>query len=98
MEELRVTPARLRDVAARQSEIGSFMTGLAVGTELSSAGAGLPGLASSAACDFAGSVIDQFHSAVGDELSDHSDKLNIAADRYANTDAELGRRLATYVR
>jgi hypothetical protein len=96
--ELRVVPSRLREVAGRQSEIGSVLSGLAVGTSLSTAAAAMSGMASGEACQLAGSVVDEFHRAIGSELSAHSGNLGVAADRYADTDAELGRRLSKFTR
>lgn len=95
--ELRVNPVRLQAVAAQQSEIASFMSEMAVGTSMAAASAAMPGLDSGQACELAGSVVDQFHRAIADELSEHAAKLGTAADRYTDTDAELGRRLATFV-
>lgn len=95
---LRVDPVRLRSVSAQESEVGSFLTGMAVGTSLSAAAAELSDLASGEACALAGAVVDRFHRTVGGELFDHADKLGVAADRYTDTDAELGRRLAAFTK
>ena len=96
--ELRVAPSRLRTVAEQESAVGSFLSGMAVGTSLSAAAGALPDLASGEACELAGAVVDEFHRVIGGELSDHADRVGTAADRYATTDAELGRRLAKFAR
>jgi hypothetical protein len=90
---LRVDPARLRAAAAAQAEVGAFVSGMATGQAMTSAADAMPGLASGAAAQFAGTVLDGVAGKVCGELSTHSDRLASAADLYSRADEELGQRL-----
>lgn len=90
---LRVDPERLRRAARTQAEVSTFVSAMAVGQTLTTAGSGLPGFQSEAACGLAGSIFDAASTAVHDELSTHSTRLSAAADQYHRMDGELGRRL-----
>jgi hypothetical protein len=54
----------------------------------------MAGLLVEGACHFAGAMFDTAASAVHDELMAHSTRLSSAAERYHQTDGELGRRLS----
>lgn len=90
---LRVDPEHLRTAAAAQTEVGTFVSGMATGQSMASAGAGMSGLLSEGACEFAGVAFDTAAGKVHDELTAHSAKLTAAADRYHRTDEDFGRRL-----
>lgn len=92
---LRVDPARLRTAAAAQSDVGAYVSGMAAGPSLANAGTGMSGLLVEQACQLAGTMFDAAATAVHDELAAHAKKLSAAADRYHQTDGELGRRLGT---
>ncbi|MEV0669363.1 type VII secretion target [Mycobacterium sp. NPDC050441] len=93
---LRVNPESLRNAARAQADVGEFVSGLGAGQSLDSAGAGVAGLLSEGACQFAGSTVDTALSAVRDDLTKHADKLSTAADRYHGIDEEFGRRLRRF--
>jgi Excreted virulence factor EspC, type VII ESX diderm len=63
---------------------------------MTNAGAGMSGLLSEGACQFAGSIVETALSAVHEELTTHSTNLSAAADRYCRMDEELGRRLRKF--
>jgi hypothetical protein len=90
---LRVDPEHLRTAAAAQVKVGTYVSGMATGQSMASAGAGMSGLLSGGACQFAGTAFDTAAGAVHDELAAHSTKLSAAADRYHRTDEDFGRRL-----
>ena len=90
---LRVDPERLRRAAAAQTEVGTFVSGMATGQSMASAATGMSGLLSEGACQFAGATFDTAAGAVHEELTAHSTNLSAAADRYHQIDEELGRRL-----
>jgi len=79
--------------AAAQAEVGTFVSGMATGQSMASAGAGMSGLLSEGACQFAGAAFDTAAGKVHAELSAHSTKLSAAADLYQRTDEDFGRRL-----
>ena len=91
---MRVDPARLRAAAAAQSDVGTYVAAMATGPSMADAGTGMAGLLVEGACRFAGAVFDSAVAAVHDELTAHSMTLSSAADRYQQTDGELGRRLS----
>jgi hypothetical protein len=93
---LRVDPERLRTAAAAQTEVGTFVSDMATGQSITSAGTGMSGLLSEGACQFAGTAFDTAAGAVHEELTAHSAKLSAAADRYHQIDEELGRRLRKF--
>lgn len=90
---LRVDPTQLRTAAAAQTEVGTFVSGMAAGQSMTNAGTGMSGLLTEGACQFAGTIFDTATAAVHEELTAHSTNLSSAADRYHRTDEELGRRL-----
>ena len=90
---MRVDPERLRRAAAAQTEVGTFVSGMAMGQSMASAATGMSGLLSEGACQVAGATFDAAAGAVHEELTAHSTKLSAAADRYQQIDEELGRRL-----
>lgn len=90
---LRVDPAGLRAAAAAQADVGAFVSGMGIGQLLRSAANAMSGLRCGEACEGAGTAFDEVGCTVNDELSEHSDRLSAAADRYRDTDNELGRRL-----
>ena len=83
---LRVDPEHLCTAAAAQAEVGTFVSGMATGQSMASAGAGMSGLLSEGACQFAGAAFDTAAGKVHAELS-------AAADLYQRTDEDFGRRL-----
>jgi len=91
---LRVDPARLRTAATAQSDVGTYVAAMAAGPSMVDAGSGMRGLLVEGACQFAGTMFDAAASAVYEELTAHSRRLSSAADRYHQTDGELGRRLS----
>jgi excreted virulence factor EspC (type VII ESX diderm) len=90
---LRVDPEHLRTAAAAQAKVGTFVSGMATGQSMASAGTGMAGLLSEGACQFAGTAFDTAASAVHDELAAHTTNLSAAADLYHQTDEDFGRRL-----
>jgi hypothetical protein len=90
---LRVDPARLRTAATAQTEVGTFVSGMAAGQSMTNAGSGMSGLLTEGACQFAGTIFDTAATAVHDELTAHSANLASAADQYHRTDREFGDRL-----
>jgi hypothetical protein len=95
---LRVDPGSLRDAARAQTDVGAAVSGMGVGTSMSAAGTGVPGLACAGACEFAGTVIDTALGTVGDELTVHSEKLLRAADLYQQGDERGGQRIGRLIR
>jgi hypothetical protein len=95
-QTLRVDPDRLRSAARAQADVGAFVSGIGAGQSMTTAAAGVSGLLSAGACQFAGSIVDAALDAVHEELASHSDKLSRAADKYHRTDEELGRRLRKF--
>jgi hypothetical protein len=93
---LRVDPTHLRTAAESQAAVSTFVSSMTNGQSMATGGAGMPGLLSGAACQFAGSILDTAASAIHGELTDHSTKLSAAADHYHRTDEELGRRLRKF--
>lgn len=94
---LRVDPERLRSAARAQAEVDTFVSGMAVGQSLATAGGGVSGLTSEAACRFAGSLFDNASTAVHDELTAHTSNLSAAADQYLRMDEGLGSGLRMFV-
>jgi hypothetical protein len=90
---LRVDPRRLREAAHAQAEVSTFVSSMGTGQAMASAGTGMSGLLSEAACQYAGTVFDTAAGAVHDELTAHSANLSAAADHYHRVDEEFGRRL-----
>lgn len=90
---LRVDPARLRTAAIAQTEVSTFVSGMAAGQSMTNAGSGMSGLLTEGACQFAGTIFDTAATAVHDELTAHSANLASAADQYHRTDQEFGDRL-----
>lgn len=90
---LRVDPERLRTAADVQSHVGDFVSGMATGPSLASAGTGMPGLLSESACQFAGMLFDTAADGVHNELMAHSTNLRAAAEQYQRVDEESERRL-----
>lgn len=90
---LRVDPAGLRAAAASQTDAGTFVSAMATGQSLTSAGAGMSGLLCGSACQFVGAVLDAAANSVHDELTSHASNLIAAADRYQHVDEHFGRRL-----
>ncbi|WP_319446732.1 MULTISPECIES: type VII secretion target [unclassified Mycobacterium] len=91
-----VDPTHLRSAAQTQGDVGTFVSGMTNGQSMASGGAGMAGLSSEAACQFAANVLDSAASAVHEELTDHSTKLSAAADHYHRMDEEFGRRLRKF--
>ena len=90
---LRVDPARLRTAAQAQADVGTFVSGMGTGQSMASAGAGMSGLLTATACQFAGTMFDTAASTVHGELKAHSTNLSAAADQYNQVDEEFARRL-----
>ncbi|MDT5075686.1 MAG: hypothetical protein QOJ80_323 [Mycobacterium sp.] len=91
-----VDPTHLRSAAQAQGDVGTFVSGMSNGRSMASGGAGMSGLSSEAACQFAANMLDTAASAVHEELTDHSTKLSAAADHYHRMDEEFGRRLRKF--
>lgn len=90
---LRVDPATLRDAAATETEVGTFVSGMGAGTHLTTAAAGLAELASAAACQRAAELLDATATVVAEDLSAHAERLAQAAERYTTADQMLAQRL-----
>ncbi|WP_157897678.1 type VII secretion target [Mycolicibacterium rutilum] len=90
---LRVDPSKLREVAATQTEVGSFVSSMGTGTQLATAAAAVTELQSAAACQLAAEVLDKTAAVVGKELATHAERLTSAAERYTSTDQALAQRL-----
>jgi Excreted virulence factor EspC, type VII ESX diderm len=90
---LRVDPDRLRASAAAQHDVSAFVGGLAIGQSMATAGAGMAGLQSEAACRLAANLFDTAAGVVSQELTTHAKNLTTAAEHYQRADEELGRRL-----
>ncbi|WP_235654122.1 type VII secretion target [Mycolicibacterium houstonense] len=93
---LRVDAESLRNTARAQSEVGDFISGMAVGQSLTTAGTGVPGLLSEGACQFAGSTMDTALGAVHEDLTEHATRLSTAAEHYHGMDEASGRRLRKF--
>lgn len=93
---LRVDPEHMRTAAAAQVNVGTFVSGMATGQSMTTAGSGMSGLLSEGACQFAGAAFDTAAGAVHEELTAHSTKLSAAADLYHRTDEDFGRRLREF--
>ncbi|MCW2589116.1 MAG: secretion-associated protein [Mycobacterium sp.] len=91
-----VDPTHLCTAAQAQADVGTFVSGMTNGQSMASGGAGMSGLLSETACQFAGTMFDTAASAVHEELTDHSTKLSAAADHYHRMDEEFGRRLRKF--
>lgn len=91
---LRVDPVKLRTAAQAHADVGDVVRTMATGQSMTNAGTSMPGLLTEGACQFASRMFDMATSAVHEELSTHSKNLRSAADRYHQTDEELGRRLS----
>ncbi|MCV7282699.1 ESX-1 secretion-associated protein [Mycolicibacterium flavescens] len=90
---LRVAPSTLREVAAAQTDVSSYVSGMGTGTQLGTAAAGLTELESAAACQLAAELLDKTAAVVSKELSAHAERLTQAAERYTATDQSLAQRL-----
>lgn len=95
---LRVDPKALRDAAQAQTKVATFLSTMAVGDSMTSAGAGLSGLHSAAGCQLVADVLGAATTAAHEELASHADKMSKAADTYERADKELGDRLRKFVR
>lgn len=93
---LRVDPEALRKSAAAQVSVRDAVSELDAAQSISGAGAGVTGLTTEGACQFASSVVGSALSAVREDLTAHSSSLSTAADHYHRADVELGRRLRTF--
>lgn len=94
---LRVDPKALRDAAQAQAEVATFVSTMAVGESMSSAGAGVSGLHSATGCQLVADVFGAATTAVHEELTSHAGKMSKAADTYERADKELGDRLRKFV-
>jgi Arc/MetJ family transcription regulator len=65
------------------------------GQSVANGGAGMSGLLSQTACQFAGALLDTAASTVHEALTDRT-KLSAAADHYHRMDEEFGRRLRKF--
>lgn len=95
---LRVDPTALRHAARAQTDVATSVSNLAVGQSMASAGGGLAGLRSAAACDTVGALFDTESSATHQELTAHAGKLSKAADMYQRADKEIGEKLSRHLR
>jgi hypothetical protein len=93
---LRVDPNRLRGAARAQADVATFVSGMGTGQSMAGAAAGVAGLLSESACQFAATTFDTAASAVHEELTAHSAGLAAAAQKYHETDEDLGRRLRKF--
>jgi hypothetical protein len=93
---LLVDPTHLRSAAQAQADVGTFVSAMNNGQSVASGGAGMSGLLSQTACQFAAALLDTAASTVLEALTDHSTKLSAAADHYHRMDEEFGRRLRKF--
>ncbi|WP_083166362.1 type VII secretion target [Mycobacterium aquaticum] len=91
--KLRVDPGVLRSAADGFHQIGAVVSGANVGHGLSGLTASLPGLVAGGATEQAAALVDSAVRRVGSELAALSTNLGHAADKYEQTDAELGKKL-----
>lgn len=94
---LRVDPKALRDAAQTQTEVAAFVSAMAVGESMTSAGAGVSGLHSAAGCQLVADVLSAATTAAHEELTSHAGKMSKAADTYERADKDLGDRLRKFV-
>lgn len=95
---LRVDPKALRDAARSQTEVATFVSSMAVGESMTSAGAGVSDLHCASGCQAVADVLTAAATAAHEELSSHAGKMSKAADMYERADKELGDRLRKFVR
>ena len=95
---LRVNPVALRDAARAQTEVATFVSSMAVGESMTSAGAGVSDLHCASGCQAVADVLTAATTAAHEELASHADKMSKAADMYERADKELGDRLRKFVR
>lgn len=91
--KLRVDPGVLRSAADGFDQIGAALSGANIGQGISGLTASLPGFVTGSAAEQAAAIVDGAVRRVGTELSQLSTNLGQAADKYEQTDAELGKKL-----
>ena len=88
--ELRVDPQILTAAAGTMASCGSAVGALKPGEPLNSAGAGMPGLATGAACQRVGPQLNTDCQNLGKAVTGFADALRSAATKYQATDASAG--------
>lgn len=92
-QSLRVDPGVLRSAATAIAQVGSELSGMALAQPLSGMTGALTGFQSGAACQEAGTALDNASKQVGNDLSELAAKLRSAAEKYEQTDKHLGSEL-----
>jgi uncharacterized protein YukE len=88
--ELRVDPQALTAAAGTMASCGSAVGELKPGEPLNSAAAGMSGLATGAACQRVGPLLNTDCQNLGKAVTGFADSLTTAATNYQNTDASAG--------
>jgi hypothetical protein len=88
--ELHVDPQALTAAASTMTSCGSAVGDLKPGEPLNSAASGMSGLATGAACQRVGPVLDTDCQNLGEAVTGFADSLRTAATNYANTDSTAG--------
>jgi uncharacterized protein YukE len=93
--ELRVDPQVLTAAASTMASCGSAVGEAKPGEPLNSAAAGMPGLASGAACQRVGPLLNTDCQNLGKAITGFADSLRTAATKYQSTDAAAGNAIGT---
>ena len=88
--ELHVDPQVLTAAASTMTSCGSAVGEAKPGEPLNSAAAGMSGLASGAACQRVGPVLNTDCQNLGKAITGFADSLRTAATKYQSTDAAAG--------
>ena len=88
--ELRVDPQVLTTAASTMTSCGSAVGELKPGEPLNSAASGMSGLATGAACQRVGPLLNTDGQNLGKAVTGYADSLRTAATKYQNTDAASG--------
>ncbi|MDV3125716.1 type VII secretion target [Mycobacterium sp. 21AC1] len=91
---VRVKPESLRTAAHAEAQVGDQVSRTDAGTATAVGATGMSGLRSGAACQFAGTTLDEAATRAGAELAAHSKNLLGAAGRYEQVDSAFGERLS----
>lgn len=92
-QSLRVDPAVLRSAATAIAQVGNELSGMDLRQPLSGLAGVMEGFQSGAVFPEAGTALDSASKRVGSDLSELADKLHTAAEKYEQTDHQLGRDL-----
>jgi hypothetical protein len=90
---LRVDPAVLRSAGTAIAQVGDDLSGIGLGESLSGLAGAMAGFQCVTACQEVGTALDNASKRVGNDLSQLAAKLQSAAEKYEQTDKQLGRDL-----